>query len=577
MSKRSATKPKLDVTWLAAGALVALPLLAAFVAPRVFESWAAVMGAGVAVLCAAGVAVAGQVRPSRQVLVVVGVSGGAVLWLAVRSAFALNPRVSLLGMLGAGDGALLWLMAWVVFASAALMPGTRALKAVRATLAVAGAVAAIAGLMDLAGVIPHPDNWAAEAAGLMGTSNSLGQLLIVGLGASVSWALAPSARRQGSACALICVAGLAATESRTALLAALVAGLAVAAVARATTPRARAGVAAGAGAVLGVAAAGTMIWSATTSSPAVDTASRLLSDRPALWRAAFAQIAQAPVAGSGNQMFSAYYTWSIDAQRLTGVDAIGTFSPHSLALDWLLAGGIVGALLALGALGVFVAAVAPPLASAPRTDPVWPLLAGLTGWLIAALVGIVEAPALLAVCALSGALLAATSRREAPAQAQAGAGGGALAVAASAALIGIAAIAVLVPVTASGARAFAWDPSTVGPQELPRYTAAYQHTGDPVYATMGLTALLGQSKGDYPDQLAADARALARLAARDASWQVSLASLGAAAEGLRSAEDSATQFARVEVFLDKGQAADPASLVWDYLRKRETERLGVTR
>jgi len=112
----------------------------------------------------------------------------------------------------------------------------------------------------------------------------------------------------------------------------------------------------------------------------------------------------------------------------------------------------------------------------------------------------------------------------------------------------------------------------VGPEELPRYTSAYERTHDPVYATLGLISLIGQTEGSYPDQLAQDARALARRAQGDASWQVNVALLGAAAEGLRSTESTAVQFGHISTFLKGGQKADPASSVWEYLSRREAGR-----
>lgn len=558
---------------LIAGALVALPLIAAFAAPRVLEGWATVMGAGVAVLIAAAAVLTGQVRPSRQVMVVVGAGGAAVLWLAVRSAFAANPRVSLLGMLGAGDGALVWLAAWAVFACAALLGPGSTLKALRATIAVTGAVAAVAGLLDLAGLIPHPDSWATEAAGLLGTSNALGMYLVLGLGASVSWALSKSTRAYGIACAVLCAAGLAATESRAALVAAGVATVAVAVVALSRSPRSRALTAGTVAALILLVVGGGIAWSASASGSAAQAATRILSDRPALWQAALAQVGQAPLIGSGSQMFSAYYTWTVDATRLFGVDAIGSFSPHSVALDWLLAGGVVGLALALVALVALVGAIVPRLGATPRADPVWPLIAALVAWALASSGAVTEPVALLAAAGLAGALLASTGgREEQPARA-----GMAQLALAGAAAIGLAALLVLTPAYALGSRAFAWDPRDVGPEELPRYVDAYQRTGDPLYVKMGLTSLLAQTSGDYPAQLADDARTLARLALRDARWQIDVATLGAAAEALRSTEDSETAYARVEAFLDAGNQADPGSSVWTHLREREARRLGVER
>jgi O-antigen ligase len=475
-------------------------------------------------------------------------------------------------MQGSSDGSALRLIAWAVFAAAALLPDTaRSSRLARATLAIAGAVAAAGVLLELAGVIPHPDYWSAEPSGFLSTSNSLGQLLVLALGASISWSLAEKPRWWGAMCAALCGSALVLSGSRTALVAAALAAVAVAAVATARTPRGRAAVAVAAAAAIALGAGATVWASASAGGRIAAFAAQLLSDRPALWRAAWAQAMTSPLLGEGSRMFSAYYEWSVDAKRLFGADTIASFSPHSEPLDLLVSGGIVGVVLALVGLTALVGTVAPKLAAVRRNDPVWPLVAGLVAWMLTVCVGILDTPALLAASALGGMLLGATQGREPAAPRRI-----ARATAGLAATAGVAvALALIIPLT-MGLQSLSWgDLRDVGPAELPRYVAAYWRTHDPSYVEKGLTALIGQTNRDYPDQLASDARMLSALAEKDATWHVHIAYLSAAAQALRSSETSAAQYAAIARCLERGQTADPESSVWAYLRKREASRLGV--
>lgn len=553
-------------------ALATLPFAAAAVAPPSLENHAAVIGAGVAMAFAVAFAWRGPVAVNRRTLLPLLLPASAAAWVVLRSVFAANPRVAIFGVLGSGNGAAMWTAAACVFLFAAVTERRGAARAATLGLALCATVASLFVLLDAAGVIPHADSWSREYSGLLGSSNAVAQFLLLGVGGALSLATERKTRAAGLVAAGACAAGLVAAQSRAAWVALVAASVAGFAVAWVRSPSARATVASVAAAVLTLVPAALIGATALGSSAIADAAGALLSDRPALWRSAAAQVAQSPLFGSGCQQFSAYYSWSPDASRIFGVDTIGAFSPHSVILEWLLSGGVVGLVLGAAAIAAIAVSAWGAMRDANRADLRWSIGAALVAWFVASTVSIIEAPALMAAALLAGTLVAHAPVPGPPALTPAQDRASLAAIAALALLTAF----TLTPPLLRGATALTWDPRATGPQDLPRYSAAYESTGDPTYLTMGLTALLGQTSGDYPDELAEDARMLARTAPADARWHADLARLSAAAEALRSAEPTAAVNGRIGAFLDAGKIADPSSSVWEYLRRREARRRGVT-
>lgn len=551
------------------GSVVAAAMLAAFAAHTSVESWAVQLGAALAIVVAALTAL--WLRPSGSVelLAPLIASGVGVLWLLLRSAFAANPSTSLLGMFGTGTGAVMWAVAWAGFAVAALASSPRAaLRTVRHVLAAGGALAAAAALLDAAGVIPHPGLWSGEPSGLLGTSNALGQLLILALGACVSLAIDARTRLYGIVLAVLVTAGLVASNSRSAMVAVAICGAAALVVVRTKTRRRVAAVGALGLLVVPVLA---LLLVSLLGQPLAEV-DQLLTGRSTLWHETAAQVSQAPMVGSGSQMFTVVYEWSEDLQRVFGVNVSTTYSPHSLALDWLLAGGLLGVAALTTAVVFYVRALAPTCLRARQNDPVWPLVAALLAWFVAALVSVVESAPLVAAAVAGGALLAVATSEGPPASKRIR-----LAMTVTAGAVGVAVAVALQAPLSTGVAALKWDSSNAGPDNVDTYRTAYEHTGDPTYPTLGLRMLLSLTGQPYPDSVALDARSLASLARADAYWHVDAAELGAAAETLRSTEPTSTQYERIASFLSAGEAADPASSIWEWLAEREAQRLGVTR
>ncbi|MDZ4180817.1 MAG: O-antigen ligase family protein [Coriobacteriia bacterium] len=481
------------------------------------------------------------------------------LWLSLRSAFADNIAVSFLGTIAQHSGAAMWLIAGCLFAAAALLGSRRALQYCLGVASVAGALYALAGIVEA--LIAGQRTWG-SAAGLFENSASLGSFLAVTLFASLAWFLAVRStglRVTAAASALVAATGILAADSRTGILAALV-GVAVTALVSLSpsTKRTRLTLAVGMplAAVL-VTAALTAASAGAFGADAQGTISRIGTDRDAIWRSAVAQIAADPLIGTGPEQFSTWILWSFDGADL---EFNATYDPHNAILGLALAGGIPAVLIALAAAISMWFAHLSTFHELGRPRVLVPVVAVPTVLATSAIFVWTTPAALFVVAMLAGCLLG-LNRESSDRQTE---WSDHLLFRASAAAFAVACIltAILGVVAIGPERTFS-SGRTENPDTL---QPLYQAWPDPAYASAALASSL--ARGESAEAGSMDPQ---RLEA-DAGWHVDLA-LRRVFVAAGELDGSDASWARFEASVQAGIAADPASGLWATLAAAQARRL----
>lgn len=346
-------------------------------------------------------------REARGVLAAFGLGLAALL----AGVFALPfPLVSLFGVVGQHNGWLLWALVALWFAIGALSGRGTPLRAIVWSVAALGAVAGVFALLDAAHLFEAGVRYSPEVAGLMESSISLGQVLVLGVGAAAALvAIERSRAMKLAAGAVLAVqlAALAVSGARAAQLAVVAAALVTAlwvaggrlapGVRRALWALVAIAAAAAVAAVVAIAALGPAAPRAVTGA---------LTDRATIWHSAFVRARGHLLVGEGPDRFTAVVTWSEAPGG--GVAWTATNSPHDVLLDWLLGGGVPALAAFLAAFALAGRALARRLASVPAGPRL--LALAVSAWALSLLTSWTDPLAAVAAALVAGALLAEAER-----------------------------------------------------------------------------------------------------------------------------------------------------------------------
>lgn len=486
--------------------------------------------------------------------------GVGLLGMAVGVVAHSEPLQSAMGVVGQHNGLLLWfsLPLWI-YAGVATGTG-RPMRAALWSMAAFGGVAAVFALLDAGHLFEVGARYSPEVAGLLESSISLGQVLLLTMGATAALVFAEKAiTLRGTAVVLLLLefAALELSGARGAQVTFVVA-LALLGVWH-VWPRMGAGlrrawqvglavVAAAGTAVLGYAAVvgPTSGWTATLD--------KLLTNRVIIWHSAMAHVPERLLLGAGTDRFSAVITWQLAAGG--GVPYTTTTSPHNVVLDWLLAGGLLGALGMLAAVALLARAVL----AAPHVRHLASraLAVGVAAWALSLLLSWVD-PLSLAVAGLALGLLLADGRsasgEEPPAR-------GLLGAASWTAI----ALLVLIAVGASvvGANLFALERSwaaanSSGQSQSGTDLARWQAWHDPAFGSLALQSAQASGNADLIRQVAGEV-----LATVPWNAETDISCAVAAAYLARQAPPASPTLAAC---LAAGKSADSASGIWDAIAK----------
>lgn len=332
------------------------------------------------------------VLPSRRArLTELAVLSPALLAL-VASLFAESLPVALWGIRGQHTGAWMWIALAAVFI--AFVERSRTGDLVRGARAIAitgAALGSTAFFTRHALVNKYP--WLLSfgltdsAPGLVESSISLAQVLLVAVGAAGLWGLSTrdKGQRYGAAAAFALIAGgLWVTETWTAYLAVVAASalLLILRTARLRIPRLdhRTVPAVAVALALSLLAATWAVGSIDPTSSAFEVWNARLSSRPVIWNAAVVAIPNHLALGRGADHFSMWTTW--DSVPGRSMEQYSTDDPHSILLNWLLMAGIPGVALLLLALWAQVASFTRALDKARWRMSFVALAVGLVAWLL---------------------------------------------------------------------------------------------------------------------------------------------------------------------------------------------------
>jgi O-antigen ligase len=541
--------------------LILAPALAAAVSPISLEGHAVLAMSALAALATLVVVWPGA-HLSRDSGLLIALGAAASLIPIGTALWAENARVAIAGMTGSAQGASLWLAAWaaLVAATAIRKPGGSASSAAAVIVAIVGALMGALAVLQSFGLAPLPAGWSGEPAGFSVGSNNLGQALVLAAGCATAWFASAAELRQrafAAAALIFCVAGAAASQSRGALFAlALIAVVAI--LGLRLGPRVRvAGVFAISATTLFLLVAVVALPLLPLDANTFNSVNTALNDRPEIWRSAAAQVAQSPLLGDGPEQFSTHYLWNEDPNAISTIHTTGTFSPHSLAWEALLATGLLGSLALAVGFGVFTRACAARARNDVRS---FTLALGIFGWLIAAAIAPLDWLSLIWAAVIVGLIMSGGERSEADFPSALG-----RLIAPAAALALVITLIAVIPPLAEGLR---WRqfPEVVDDAAFRALEASYARTRDPVFASHALSgALRFTGEPGYAPAIADDTRRLALAAAADAEWHVDVARYSVAAWALAEPAPGFDRPAEFAAALERGRRADPASGVWEYL------------
>ncbi|MDH4140196.1 MAG: O-antigen ligase family protein [Coriobacteriia bacterium] len=501
---------------------------------------------------------------ARDALVAFVAGGVAVAILTLAIVRSVDPRLSFIGDAGEHNGVALWLGMFALALVAAQRARRGDLGRLARAIAVAGAIFGIAALLDYADIVGR-FRYSAEPAGLLESSTSLGQLLVLGVFCAGAWALgARSAgqRMAATGAGAIIVLAMLVSHSRAAWIGVAVGAIVTLAIV--VNGRKWSFVSASWAVALVLVSLGLLAasWFVLTSA---DTATlRQLADasnqRTTVWLSAFSSAAQHPVLGSGPEQFSAWVTW---APTQAGVETIGTFDPHNVMISWLHAAGIVGLFAAMLAAGLMLRCLLNTLQASRFSAAVAALTAAVLGWaatLMFGWVGTTVAPLL----ALLVGTLAVAGRDQASGEQGRG-------IPASAATVGAVALVLAVAVF-GGPRLVAeyrWGTAMSRglTGEIDATVQLAEDMGDPSAIALITSRVLAEARTDpsMAEALVAIADEMSPALQRHSKWHVSAAYAGFDLEAARESLLGEDSWDATEGYLVAGREADPSSGMWDYV------------
>lgn len=485
----------------------------------------------------------------RRAYVPLALALGAVVWLGLSSAMATNPAVSFWGIAGQHTGSLTWIVASVWFIAFAASP--RRERLLVAALAAIGGLAGIFATLDAVFGAGAP-RFSPEISGLLESSASLGQLLVLTLPCTVASLLTetmPNRRTALAASGLLQSVAFVVCNARGAWVG-LVAGLTAAwLLTRGGRPREGRPWRLGAVFVVGALA---VVVAPRFDVPILPA---LLNQRWVIWRSASAGTLSHPLLGRGPDQFSAWFDWGSGENG--ALSASGAYDPHSLPLYWAVSSGIPGLLLATAVIVALVTALGGVGRRAAGERRVLLMLAGVLGFGVTLLSTWVHPLPLFFAAALSGSLLAERlpshehrSRVLLPAAV----------VATTAAFI------VLGVFRHACVLEFRW-----AQEELPSIQEA-KAAHDPLYASLvGRRMLADAAKQTTGTEgVANQVLALTASRERDMSWHCDIALTQAeAASALGPGAWGALRTA-----LEQGRKGDSTTGLWDFVGATQADRMG---
>lgn len=480
-----------------------------------------------------------------RVTALLAIGGGALLAGALAHP---HPLISVAGAVGQHNGWMLWLAIVLWFVAGAAVGRGTALRWTMWSLAAAGTVSALFAVLDVAGVAGAV-RYSAEAAGIMESSISLGQLLLIGSGcagalfctetrASMKWTAA--------AFALLQTVALVLSGARAAVVLGMAATVLAVVWTRRPGDERRAGVLRWA-VRLGVAALVVgVVAVAWTGAPDRAAIQRVLTDRPAIWHSAFVRMPDSLLLGAGPDRFSAVVNWSAAEGDLEWQT---TASPHNLLFDWVLGGGIVALAAYATAFVATGALIGRAVAHAARGPKLLALLLG--AWALSLLTSWTDPLAACAAAVLAGALssdAAGRPLRSRPYEA----------------LLGWAAVALamttcvlLWPLIGTEAR---WASDVGGePAPLAELIARWEQWPDPAFGGQALQAAI-----EGLPATATEAGALAGQVLERTPWDANGALRSLQASLLLRSSVPPVDVPAPEEAIAVGRRAAPASEIWDW-------------
>lgn len=508
-------------------------------------------------------------RPDRDVLVTLGLASAVPLLLFVSALASVNQYVGIAGRFQQHNGAALWLSFLGLAASMAMrsLPGD--LERLVRTIAVAAAVLGVSVLFDAAG-LDFGRKFSPEPSGLLVSSQTAGQVLVLGLAAGVAWTLLT--RRWGTdrllaiAAASLCAVALLSTDARAAIGAVVISACGMAALGRRASrspvsPRSFGIVAVSVVTLVTGVTAGLAVLGSRASWWA--TLNQSLSDRLVLWRAAAISSARAPLLGRGPDQFQAVLSWDAAAGDVPAMTVAA--DAHNLLMTMAATGGLIVAGAFLVALGAAAGALGASLVRARFATPALVLAGGLTAWFISLQFAWVGEFGGLLASLLFGALVGAGRGRPSTR----GGSAGALAVAGVWFLVLVALSVFIGPGLAAEVR---WGlPGS--PQDLYGSALIALDSPDPVFAEelVESTAVKATQLGD--DRAPEALRPLVTKIEPDVAWSATTARVMIDYEMLTATVGDGST-GGVTAAVTEARRADSLTGVWDYLGAVYAMRLG---
>ena len=530
-------------------------LIALMVLPRNAAALTATCAAGVWVVTLAIARWRDLRLPGHATGAVLTAAAAPVAWIAARSLWAADPHVAFGGSLGQRTGVFTWVAALAVLVIMVLARRSGDAGRMVRSLAVFGSALAMAAIIDRMGLLPGA-KFSIEPSGVVENSISLAQVLLVCLGAALSWLWAKRHSRQAvaaGACVLVILAGLLVADSAAAWVGAalaVVAGLAL-------TLMVRMRMAAPSSSAWAYVTSGVLVGSVATIaamlrdgiSPGMEAnLAQLANNRFTIWTSAVAQVQERLLFGWGAEQFSAWVTWSVSPEG--AVLTNGTYDPHNVLLYWLLAGGMVAFVLVVVATAMLVSRLASSVTGVSGGLAASGVLALGTAMLFAW----TSPLGLILAAALVGVMLPTDSIRPAPSLARG------LAIASASLALG----GIVLTLSWSGLAEFTWARlASAGSADATEISRLARSTGDPSLASQAVLIWSARTGTESPLTIADAVAPLTPVLDRAAQWHVDAAfgrfrlaasDLGADAE-----------WTSAKAALQAGTQADPTSGLWDYL------------
>jgi len=503
--------------------------------------------------------------------------GGALIALVWGSFRAVNPYVSVFGLANQRVGLSFWI-ASVTWLLVGLAGGTKT-SLRRIIWVVSAGASGLALLAILERAMPTIVRTWGSSAGALENSLTLGQILVLGVAASVALlAVEKSSLARAGALALLLasIAGLLIAESRAAWLGLIIGGITAVALVTVRSERAQRFMPQALVSLGVLSQVGLFAVAAGLAGPkAFSVVNELSNQRLVIWKSALVAVGKSPVVPRGLEQFSAWISWGFSNGGLT---YYGAYDPHNTFLALLLGGGVAALIFVLLATTLLLKGMMHSYLQLGRPRFIAVLIGGIVGVGAASLLAWPASAAFVGAAVICGMLIALTAsdvagETESTSRSVHLEGG---ATVACGAILSISALVLslwMLPAISADAR-FA-RLATASPSASSASFAELTRTvPDPSYVARAIGAALAGT-GEPADSLA-QAQALSNTFERDSAWHIDTAWQRIALEQARSAAQGVDTWPEVVRAVENGRKADPTSGMWDFLGAVEAQRLGKT-